>query len=154
MASSSLAKLLILQDRDQRCSQVQASLAQWPLERANTERDIAHEKERVAAVEKRLSELEIARKHLEGQVADAEEKIVKYRTQQLQVKKQEEYTALEHEVTTLRETIDDWETEELDLLDAIDHAENELEVLKEEVAANIATYEAHLRTLDEGHAAN
>ena len=94
------------------------------------------------------------RKELEGQVADAEEKIRKYRTQQLAVKKQDEYNALENEITTLRETIDDWETEELDVLDALDHAEAHLTETKEQVAAAVATLEVHLRTLDDGLAQN
>jgi len=154
MAHSSLAKLLILQERDQRFAQLTGQLRQWPEERKSTERDIRTERARIESAEAAVQELELRRKELEGSVADAEERIVKYRTQQLAVKKQEEYTALESEITTLREMIDEWETVELDVLDGIDHAQADLEKVKNEVAANVATLEAHLRTIDEGLAQN
>lgn len=150
MAHPSLAKLLILQDRDQRFTQLKAQLDQWPAERQATERDIQAERNRIKEAENAVIQLELQRKEIEGRVSDAQERIVKYRTQQLSIKKQEEYDALENEITTLRESIDDWETEELDVLDSIDHAETHLSRTKEEVAANIATLEAHLRTIDEG----
>jgi uncharacterized protein len=150
MAHPSLGKLLVLQDRDQRFALLTGQLRQWPLERQATERDIIRERARVSEAENGVKTLEVQRMQLEGQVEDAEERVVKYRTQQLAVKKQDEYDALEKEVATLREKIDAWETEQLDLLDAIDHAQAALARVREEVAGKVATLEAHLRTLDEG----
>ena len=154
MPSPVLEQLLILQDRDQRVHQVKGQLEEWPRERARTEADIQSEKDAVTAVVEKLKRLEVKRAELEGQVADHEARMVKYKTQQLEVKKQEEYTALEHEVATLREQIDLWETEELDVLDAIDHAEQELVAIRAQSAARIHTLETHLQTIDQALADN
>lgn len=154
MAHPALAKILILHDRDQRYTQVATQLNQWPIDRENTERDIADEMARVVEAEDALKLLEVKRKELEGEVADTEEHIRRYRTQQLSVKKQDEYNALENEITTLKETIDDRETEELDILDAIDHSQNHLARIREDVATRVAALEGHLRTIDEGMTQN
>jgi hypothetical protein len=149
MAAPSLAKLLILQERDQRLNQVETMLRQWPQEKAKTESDIAKEKARVTEAEAALKDLEARRLALEGEVEAAEEKIVKYRTQQLEIKKQDAYDALEHEIALLKEFIDEQETAELDVLEEISESETTLEGLKAEVADAIATYEAHLVTISE-----
>ncbi len=154
MAFDSLAQLLVLQDRDRRVSQVKAQLEQWPVERETTEREIAAEKERVSKAEVDLRNLEVRRKELEGEVALAEERVVRYRTQQLQVKKQDEYDALQSEITRLRDSIDDQETAILDLLDNLDRAKAALEETKWDVAARVSTLETHLKTIDEALSVN
>lgn len=154
MGFPALAKLLILQDRDQRLRQLETSLKQWPLEKARAESAIAKEKERVESAEAGIKELEVKRLGMEGEVEAAREKVVKYRTQQLEIKKQDEYDALEHEIKTLLESIDGQETEELELLEEIEKSETVLAALKEEMAKATKTFEAQIATINESLAAN
>lgn len=154
MGFPALAKLLILQDRDQRLRQLQASLKQWPLEKAKAEGEIRQEKQRVQDAGQVIKTLEAKRLALEGDVSASQDKIVKYRTQQLQVKKQDEYDALEHEIKTLLESIDQLETDEIGLLEDIEKAEAELETLKDTASKAIKLIEAQIEIINQSLAAN
>lgn len=154
MGFPALAKLLILQDRDQRFRQLETSLKQWPLEKAKAEGEIAKEKARVAEAEAVIKELEVKRLSIEGDVSAAEDKVVKHRTQQLQIKKQDEYDALELEIKTLLELIDAKETEELGLLEEIGKSEAVLAGLKAEMEKATVTFEAQIAIINQSIATN
>ncbi len=149
MVSEKLAKLLILQDRDARHGQLLRQRASIPAEREKARASIAAEearrKENVAA----LQRLEVQREELEGRVEDLEEAIRKYQTQQLQVKKNEEYTALEHEIATARAKVSETEDEELNVLEAIDQKKAANERDEAEIAERIRVFETELKRLDE-----
>lgn len=149
MVSEALAQLLVLHDRDRRVTQVRSQLEQWPQELQGIEREIAAERQRVLDAEAAVRALEVQRKEAEGRVADAEERAVKYQTQQLQVKKQEEYVALEQEVASLKSSIDDWETEILDLLEQLEQAQEKLRNTRTDAAEQIALMEKRIEGVNE-----
>ncbi len=149
MVSDKLAKLLILQDRDARHGQLLRQRESIPAEREKARASIAAEEARRKENADALTRLEVEREELEGRVEDLEEAIRKYQTQQLQVKKNEEYGALEHEIATARAKISETEDEELNVLEAIDHKAVANRRDEEEIAERIRVFETELKRLDE-----
>lgn len=131
MASPHISKLLILQDRDQVVRGLQEQLRTIPLTIEKHEAEIQAEKDALEGSKSKLQGLEVRRNDLDTQVGSAEEQVNKYKNQQLQVKKNEEFQALTHEIELTQKKISDWEEEEIGLLLEID---DEMEVFKKREA--------------------
>ncbi len=143
-----MQKLLILQDRDARRDSVQAQIDRIPSEMA---KERARIDEIQSALEERrrgLKAMEARRLDLEGEVAGVEETIVKYKTQQMQVKKNEEYAALEKEIENQKARVSELEDMELQLMEAIEVEQEALKEALESGQAEVATLEAHLERLE------
>ena len=69
-----------------------------PRDIAAVEQKIAAEKAAIEAARGELQELEVKKKAIENEVGAAEERLAKYKSQQLQVRKNDEYQALGHEI--------------------------------------------------------
>ncbi len=149
MVADKFAKLLILQDRDARHTQLVRQRDHIPVERAQAEASIADEQQRRLDLQQLLKQLEVRRKELEGSTQAAEETIRKYLNQQLQVKKNEEYMALAQEIELVKGKISETEDEELAVLEAIDEQKAENARAEEEIAERIRIFEAELKRLDE-----
>jgi predicted nucleic acid-binding Zn-ribbon protein len=146
-----LQKLLILQDRDSRCDGIQRQLDALPTEIASEEASIKSFHEKLAAVEQEAKELEVRRLDLEGEVELTEAAIVKYKTQQMQVKKNEEYTALQNEIDTLKKKISDLEDTELQILEEIDLKAAELATAREKTDSQEKTLQAHIALMRQNY---
>ena len=142
-----MQKLLVLQDRDSRCDMIKRQLDAIPGEISSEESAIRALHEQLAAGEQELKELEVRRMDIEGDVEAAEAMILKYKTQQMQVKKNEEYTALEREIGNLKDRISGLEDAELLLLEETDNRKAVVEALRKSVRDQQATLEAHIQRL-------
>ena len=98
MPHAVLTQLLVVQDRDARRRQLEQQLAAVPVDRAQVERAIAGERAAIEAAKTELRELETKKKLLETEIGSVETRLAKYRTQQLAVKKNDEYQALGKEI--------------------------------------------------------
>lgn len=127
-----LEKLLILQDRDSRRGLIERQLGAIPRERAAAERRIILHRAAIEAAENRVRELELERSRLEQEIASTEEQARKYRNQQIQVKKNDEYQALTHEIEATEAKISDLESGEIQVL-------MDLDEVREKTAAEKAT---------------
>lgn len=127
MPAPVIDQLLAVQNEDQRLRELEDQLAEIPREREAIEERRSRARERLAEAEGRLQSLEKRRREIEGTIAEAEEKVRKYRTQQMEVKKNEEYQAFEQEIAALQSNIGDWETEDVELLLEIDEASARVE---------------------------
>src|SRR5437588_474129 len=94
MAHPTIEPLLILQDRDMKRLGLEAQLKAIPGDVARVEQKISSEKAAIETARNELKELEVKKKTTESEIASATEKLGKYRTQQSQVRKNEEYQAL------------------------------------------------------------
>jgi len=144
-----IEQLLILQDRDTRLINIELSLKSIPTEIAKNEQKIAAEESALAADHQRLQELEVRRKDLDNDVKTAEEQVVKYKNQQLQVKKNDEYQALTHEIDQTQERIGQLEETELELMLEIDEAKAAFETEKKEREERIQLYRDEIETLQD-----
>lgn len=149
MNHPAIEKLLILQDRDQHRLNLEAQLKGVPADVDLVKRKIASERTAIESAKSELRELEARRKLLETEIGSAEEKLAKYRTQQLQVRKNDEYQALGHEIETTQAAVGELEEQELGVLYQIDEARKRFSEAEAVLKANIAGHESRLKTLAE-----
>jgi len=149
MVAISLDKLLVLQERDSKRLTLEQQLKAVPREIAAIEGRIAAEKAAIETAKTEWRELESQKKQLEMEIGSAEEKIARYRTQQSQVRKNDEYQALTHEIDTTQATIGALEEKEIAVMISIDEAKKKFAAAEAELKQNINGHEAKIRTLRE-----
>ncbi len=147
MPHAVLTQLLVVQDRDSRRRQLEQQLAAVPAERAQVEKGIAAEKAAIETARLELRELETKKKLLETDIGSAEAKLAKYRTQQLSVKKNDEYQALGKEIEHTQQAIGALEEQELGVMYQIDEAKKRFAAAEATLKGNISKHEARLATL-------
>ena len=149
MPSPTIEQLLILQDRDTRRLGIEAQLKAVPREIAAVEQRIASEKAAIDTAKGEVRELESKKKILETEIGSAETQRAKYRTQQLSVKKNDEYQALGHEIENVQKLIDDLEGKELEAMYAIDEARKRFISAEATLKQNIVGHESRIRNMRE-----
>ncbi|MDQ8183405.1 C4-type zinc ribbon domain-containing protein [Pelagicoccus sp. SDUM812005] len=149
MVSDALTKMLILQDRDMKLQQVEDALQTIPQDRRAAEARIAQIKADVEAARRRIKELETKGKTIETEMASIEAQIVKYKNQQLQVKKNEEYQALIHEIENAGKKISDLESDELEVLYELDEERKRFAEAEAKSRDEIALEEKAIARLNE-----
>ncbi len=122
MATDCTTSLLILQDRDMNLQRIERELASLPDERASTQKKIDDLKAEIEAGRQAVKELEVKGKLIETEISEFEEQALKYKNQQLLVKKNEEYQALTHEIESTQAKISELEEKEIELLYELDEA--------------------------------
>jgi predicted nucleic acid-binding Zn-ribbon protein len=152
MAVFSIASLLTLQERDSRRLNLEQQLKSLPREVAAVEARIAAEKQAIEAAKAEWHGLESKKKLLETEIQAAEGKVAKYKTQQLEVRKNDEYRALTHEIETTEAVIGGFEEDELKIMYEIDEAKKRFAAAEAELKANISGHEAKIRNLREREA--
>jgi predicted nucleic acid-binding Zn-ribbon protein len=113
------------------------------------EQKIVAEKTAIETTRDELKELEVKRKAIENEVGATEDRLAKYKSQQLQVRKNDEYQALGHEIDVTQAQISAQEEEELKVMYAVDEAKRKFTAAGEELKRNIAGHEARIHTLRE-----
>lgn len=149
MLNPLIEKVLILQDRDTRRRGLESQLKAVPGEIAGVEGKISGEKGAIENARTELKELEAKKKLIETEIGSAEEKLGKYRTQQLSVRKNDEYQALGHEIETMQGTIGGLEEQELQVMYSIDEAKKKFAAAEAVLKANISGHEGRIRSLRE-----
>jgi predicted nucleic acid-binding Zn-ribbon protein len=152
MLSPALEKLLVYQDRDQRRLSLEDQLKRTPEEIAAVRGKIEEEKAGLEAAKGALREAEAKRKALETEIGVAEQKAARFRTQQLEVRKNDEYQALSHQIATVQTEVGSLEEKELEAMYAIDEAKKRLKEAEGVVAQAIAAHEGRIKLLQEKEA--
>ena len=152
MLSPLLEALLILQERDTRRLGLEAQLRAVPLEIARVEQTIAAERAAIEDSKTELRALETRKKGLETEIGSAETKLGTYRTQQLAVRKNDEYQALGHQIATVQAQIGELEGTELEVMYSIDEAKKKFAAADALMKQNISGHEARIRGLREREA--
>ncbi len=117
MVAISLEKLLVLQERDRKRLAFEQQLSSVPRERAIIEAKIASEKAAIEVGQGRVAWAGIEKElQLEMEIGSAEDKIGKYKTQQSQVRKNDEYQALTHEIDTTQTGMGKLEEQEIGIM--------------------------------------
>jgi predicted nucleic acid-binding Zn-ribbon protein len=147
MAALDLSKLLALQESDSKRLALEQQLQAAPREIATVEARIAAEKSAIEAAKAEWHALESKKKLLEVEIKSAEDKAGKYRTQQLEVRKNDEYKALTHEIENTETVIGGFEEEELKVMYSIDEAKKRFAAAEGELKQNISGHEGKIRTL-------
>jgi len=129
-----ITQLLSLQDKDQRLRTLRTELDALPAEKAAKERLIAEAAARLDQARTRSKEIEVQKKSLEVEASAKREQIAKYKTQQMQTRKNEEFTALSHEIEGVEKAVSAIEDREIELME-------EAELLKPQITAAEQAYQ-------------
>jgi len=111
-----LEQLLVLQDRQQKIRQIQMEIETIPLRRKSLEAQLAASASAVDVLKHKTRQLEVDRKKLELDVGTRTESIARFKTQQYQTRKNDEFQALGHEIERFENEIRKIEDEELELM--------------------------------------
>jgi uncharacterized protein len=144
-----IEKLLALQDRDQRLRTLRLELESIPAEIAAKQKLIQDAAARLEAARARSKAIEVEKKNLEVEVAAKREQINRYKTQQLQTRKNEEYSALTHEIENAERLITGIEDEEIKLMEEAEKLAPQLAAADKTHAEDKAKYDAQIATLGE-----
>lgn len=128
--NENIRKLLILQDRDMKFNRLEDELESLDPERESTKRESVSRQQVYEQAKQHLIQLEVRRKDLDNDVETKKEQMQKYAQQQLETRKNEEYTALGREIEHVKEAISKIEDEELEVLEEIDDYKPKIEEAK------------------------
>jgi len=109
--------LLVLQDRDTRVAHLTSDLAHLPQQIAQVEAELATRTATFDELKARTRQIEADRKKLDLDVQAKQAAIARYRSQQQQTRKNEEFAALNHEIEHAEKEIAALEDGELELMD-------------------------------------
>lgn len=123
-----LEQLLILQDKDQTLKRLNLDLKRFPQEQERAKNKLAADTESVKQAKAKLQENEIATKNLELQIGTRKESISRMKVQQMETRKNDQYTALGNEIVRYQAEVTKLEDSEIELME-------QAEVLKAAVAA-------------------
>lgn len=112
-----IEQLLVVQDHDTNLKALQNELQTLPLERDRLEKLIQDRTIALDRIRQRSKEIEVGRKKLELDAAIRREQIAKYKTQQFQTRKNDEFQAIGNEIARLEREINQVEDQEIDLME-------------------------------------
>ncbi len=147
MPSPKIEKLLILQDRDQNRNSIEVQLRAVPRDIAAVEERIASERAAFESARGELRELEARKKSVETEIGAAEDRLARYKSQQVEVRKNDEYQALGVQIARTQAEIGGFEEDELKVMYAIDDARRRSAAADAELNQNIAGHDERHRTL-------
>ena len=139
--NENIRKLLILQDRDMKFTRLEDELESLDPERESARRESVNRQQVLEQAKQHMIQLEVRRKDLDNDVESKKEQMHKYAQQQLETRKNEEYTALGREIEHVKEAISKIEDEELELMEEIDDYKPKIEEAKA-VAEEAKAHEA------------
>jgi predicted nucleic acid-binding Zn-ribbon protein len=111
---------LVLQERDTRVTALSNELEQLPRQIAAVEADLAARTAKFDEIKTRTRQIEADRKKIDLDVQSKQAAIARYRSQQQQTRKNEEFAALNHEIEHAETEISALEDSELELMEAYD----------------------------------
>jgi predicted nucleic acid-binding Zn-ribbon protein len=134
MSSPIIESLLVLQERDARVTALTRELENIPEHIALVEDELAARTAKFDALKARTRQIEADRKKLELDVQTRQAAIARYRSQQQQTRKNEEFAALNHEIEHAAKEIAALEDSELELMEAYDKGLAEVAAAQKDLA--------------------
>lgn len=136
-----LEALTRLQTIDQETTQLRADITALPKRLAVLETRLAAEQAAVEHAQKALKDEETLRRRLESDIKDQHQKIAKFREQSSSVKTNEQYRALQHEVSFAEDEIRKIEDRELESMERSEKLTAQLKQAQAELADNAKVVE-------------
>jgi hypothetical protein len=119
-----ITDLLALQEIDMRIRGLKTRLTIIPEEISKLEKELVIEKSKLDHAKESFVGIELEIKKRESAIKDQNEVMKKYNTQSAQIKKNDEYRAMMHEIENVKNKISDIETEQLNFMEKIEVAKN------------------------------
>jgi predicted nucleic acid-binding Zn-ribbon protein len=145
--------LLILQDRDQKIAALKHQQTSTPKERKALEARLAAARDALEQAKARVRENEVERRKLELEVDGKRGAILRFKTQQQQTRKNEEFQALTSEIAHAEQSIHDLEDRELVLMEQAEELQRAAAAAETDTARAQGIIREQLRRLEEGSVA-
>jgi predicted nucleic acid-binding Zn-ribbon protein len=142
-----IEQLLLIQDRDQKTKAYQIELSSVPLERQRVEQTLQNRSDAFDQIKLRAKEIEVHRKKLELDAGSRRDTIAKYKTQQSQTRKNEEFQMLGQSIARLEQEIDQIEDQEIVLMEQGETASRETQRAEAELKTSRTQVEQQLTAL-------
>lgn len=140
--------LVVLQDRDRKMLKYMREARDIPARKELIEGQLADSKAALAGAEARQKENTAAQKTLEVEIDSVKGQIAKYKTQQLNVKNNDEYRAFENQIVMCRKEIEKLENREIELMEAAETIKAELEDCQQKLTDAQGRVDAEKDALD------
>ena len=150
--AKAIEQLLVLQACDQEIRRLRKEMDDIPLRKQQIESRLAAHKDGQAQAEHALLEAKAQIKRLEGEIEAARQQIQKYREQQLQIKSNDGYKALEKEIAAAQGTIRNLEDQELAAMETVETAKGTVVGRKTALASEQVRVDAEVQTFTERNA--
>ena len=144
-----IEKLLALQDKDQRLRSLRQELQTIPADIATKEKLIADSASRLEQARTRAKVIEVEKKTLQVEASSKREQIARYKTQQMQTRKNEEFTALAHEIAGAEKVVSGIEDKELALMEEAENLRPQIAAAEKIYAEEKARYDGQINILRE-----
>ena len=138
MRNPTVETLLILQERDVRVTTLTAELNLLPQQIAAEDDELEARKAKFDELKNKTRQIEADRKKIDLDVQTKQAAISRYKSQQQQTRKNEEFAALNHEIEHTEKEISTLEDSELELMEAYDkglsavaEAQKELQIFQD-----------------------
>ena len=142
-------ELLLLHGRDRRYGKLNEELQLLPDDINRMDKKILTENESIELAVSEWKQLESNNNSLEKEIIEIGEKIAKSKVRQLSVKKNEEYQALESEISTLTLLQSQKEDEQIEILVNIDDAKATAEIAQDKIALKVKDLERQKQGLED-----
>jgi predicted nucleic acid-binding Zn-ribbon protein len=141
MIDDSLEHLIRLQEADVEVAKLRQSIAALPRHLATLEEKLRVQTLGVEQADKAIQAEETKRRRLESDIKDQQQKIAKFREQSSSVKTNEQFHALQHEITFAENEIRRLEDQELEGMERADQLETSRTQARQELASHKAFVE-------------
>jgi len=135
MMDESLLHLIRAQETDVELVKLKQAIAALPRHLAAIEEKLQTQKTVVANAEKSIQAEETKRRRIESDIKDQQQKIVKFRDQSASVKTNDQFHALQHEISFAEKEISRLEDTELEGMERSEQLETTLKQAKQELAS-------------------
>lgn len=144
-----IEQLLVLQDRDQKIRGLKAELQRAPEDKKRIASDLAAATAAFEKARQTLRELELRKQKLELDAQAKRDSIAKFRTQQFQTRKNEEFQAFGHEIARYERDIVLIEDAEIDIMEQSEVLKAGLVAHEKEFAAAKQLFASRTQALEE-----
>jgi len=142
-----LQSLWALRDLDDRMVTLQAALKRFPAQRQTVEQRLTTDRARLDVLKRELGDYQLKRRQMEKDIESLVAEERKFQGQLPLVKKNEEYTALLHEIAGAKQKRSDRETDLLVLMDEEERRATEKPLLEKALAALEAEAAGRLKAI-------
>ncbi len=146
---SVVEQLLVVQEHDLRIMQLEKEMRDIPARKERELERLNGHKAALAEAEDALKAKQAELKQLEVETESHHDKIAKLRGQQLELKTNKEFKAMEHEIEAIEKAISSTEDRELVIMEEIEKARQGVELSRGELAAEDAEVQEDIKALDE-----
>ncbi|NQX00809.1 hypothetical protein HQ447_09120, partial [bacterium] len=144
--------LLILQDRDRRLLALAKDLEKLPQDEARAKAKLAGDEAAVTRAHQALLDCELRVKKIELDAETRRTTIKRLKLQQFETRKNEEFVALGHEIVRYEKDLDNFETQELEMMEEVDKFRTAHKAAEAARAVTRKLVEEDLISLTERHA--